>query len=116
MSDFLDGAEHGASSLQYFLAAEINADDNHPNRMIESLKWLIISRYLGDSLPEHVIPFMVRGMTKDDVKRSFDLADKWVIEKIDIASNPNVDPHSLDWSQKLQELTGLKKRLLEENA
>ena len=108
---YLEDAEHGASSFQVFLASMIIADANYPDRMVEALKWVYISKCLKDTLADdNIISFLTRGMTDQEVERALNLVDAWVESKINEAHDESIDPESLDWSKELQELTGLTVR------
>jgi hypothetical protein len=108
---YLEASEHGASSIQCFLASQIISDSSYPNRMIEGLKWVLISKYLGDELAsDSIIDFLTRGMSESDINQSFDLAEEWIKSKTEMAQDPRNDPHKLDWTKELQDITGLTER------
>jgi len=109
---YLELSEHGASSFQCFLASEIISSTSYPNRMVEALKWVLISRLLEDELAtDSVIDFLSRGMDEIEINFAFELAELWIQMKIDIANSDDIDLSTLDWSKKLQKLSGLEARL-----
>jgi len=105
---YRDLADQGASSFQCFLASAIIADINYPNRMVEVLKWILISKMLGDQLAhDSIVDFLTRGMSAIDVESSFLLVENWIKEKIEIAHNPKTDLESLNWTSSLREIVGI---------
>ena len=109
---YLELSEHGVSSFQCFLASEIISSTSYPNRIVEALKWVLISRFLEDELAtDSVIDFLSRGMDEDEINFAFELAEHWIQAKINIAKNDEIDLSKPDWSKQLQKLSGLEERL-----
>jgi len=102
---YLELAENGASSFQCFLASEIISDNNYPNRMVESLKWILIAKILEDQLAhDSIVDFLCRAMSEVDVDIAFKLAENWIEEKIKIASQSSLDSEVINWTNSLKRI------------
>lgn len=109
--EMLHFADRGNSSIQNFLAMAINANTNYPDRLVEAYKWVCISHMMGDSLsPFELSSFLSGGLTKEETDRAHALVDEWWERKTLEAHDEDTDPMSINWFQKLEDMTGLTER------
>jgi len=91
-------AENGHPTFQYFLAATINAMDNYPERLVQSLKWALLAHYFEEPQAEDVIMFVQHKMTEEQIQKSHQLVEEWISEKFEITD----EKEKAEWSQHLR--------------
>lgn len=70
-------AHYGHSSFQYFLAAQIIASDNYPNRRVEAYRWASLAVLLGESYAEEIPNFLYQSMSEQEIELANQLIEDW---------------------------------------
>ena len=97
---YLERAEAGYPSYQYFASQEICASDDYPDRQVQALKWLLIASVLHDaSVPTEVRLYLSSAMTEADTARSLTLASDWFVQK----ARADIPQDESLWSRELLE-------------
>jgi hypothetical protein len=97
---YLERAEAGYPSYQYFASQEICASDGYPDRQVQALKWLLIAYVLHDaSVPKEVRLYLSSAMTEADTARALMLASDWFAQK----ARTDIPQDESLWSRELLE-------------
>lgn len=70
-------AQYGHSGFQYFLAAQIIASDDYPNRRVEAYKWASLAVLLGESFAEEIPNFLRQSMSENEVQLANKAIEDW---------------------------------------
>jgi len=70
-------AQYGHSGFQYFLASQIIASDDYPNRRVEAYRWASLAVLLGESFAQEIPNFLRHSMSEQEVDISNQLIEYW---------------------------------------
>ena len=70
-------AQYGHSGFQYFLAAQIIASDDYPNRRVEAYKWASLAVLLGESFAEEIPKFLRQSMSEKEIELANQSIEDW---------------------------------------
>ena len=89
-------AQYGHSGFQYFLAAQIIASDDYPNRRVEAYKWASLAVLLGESFAEEIPNFLRQSMSEKEIEMANQSIEDWFSNAIE--SIRSGDALSKGWS------------------
>ena len=92
-------AQYGHSGFQYFLAAQIIASDDYPNRGIEAYKWASLAVLLGESFAEEIPNFLRQSMSEKEIELANQSIEDWF--GIAIEAIRAGEGHSQGWSTSI---------------
>jgi len=89
-------AQYGHSGFQYFLASQIIASDEYPNRRVEAYKWASLAVLLGESFAEEVPNFLRLSMSEQEIELANQLVEDWLENAVE--SIRAGEGHAEGWS------------------
>ena len=70
-------AQYGHSSFQCFLASQIIASDDYPNRRVEAYRWASLAVLLGESFAQEIPNFIRQSMSEQEIDMANQLIEDW---------------------------------------
>ena len=70
-------AQYGHSSFQCFLASQIIASDDYPNRRVEAYRWASLAVLLGESFAQEIPNFLRQSMSEQEIDMANQLIEDW---------------------------------------